>query len=95
MTKLFSKFLLAVLATGTLAIGVQSDASARDFYYGYGHNYNPYYSGYTYDPYWGSGYYRSGWGWQSNPYTWRSGYRDRSLERGARNLLHGLVDEIF
>lgn len=96
MKKLFSKFLLAVLATGTLAVGAQTAASARDFYFGYGPGYYPTYSGYTYDPYY-SPYTYSGWGTYSSPYLWDSGYwnSDRYLERGVGGLIRGLVDEIF
>ncbi len=100
MKNLVSKFLLAVLATGTLVAGAQTAASARDMFCdtGCGYSgYTPIYSGYTYGPTFDSGFYRDGWRWTTSPYTLNSGYwhSGNDLELGARSLLHGLVDEIF
>lgn len=95
MKKLFSKFLLAVLATGTLAVGVQSAAEAQRWWNGYyDYGYYPIYNGYSYNPY---NYYNSGWGYYNSPYSWNSGYWNsgNSVNLGARFLLHGLLDEIF
>lgn len=99
MQKLFSKFLLAVLATGTLAIGVQGAAEAQRYWGGYyDYGFSPYYSGFNnnFNPYY-SGYNRAGWGNYYSPYSYNSGYwnNDSAVNVGARYLLHGLLDEIF
>ncbi|MBY0550894.1 MAG: hypothetical protein K2W95_26685 [Candidatus Obscuribacterales bacterium] len=97
MQKLFSKFLLAVLATGTLAVGVQGAAEAQRYWGGYyDYGYSPYYAGFNYNPYY-NGYNRAGWSYYNSPYSWNSGYwnGDSAINTGARFLLHGLLDEIF